>query len=117
MTRSARLQSAAFWLKEYGGNNVLRGYCKHYGVDWRCAAIELRRLGTAVDEEHFRRRAESEQQLVRVRKERKESKAAAEANSDWPPYESAFEAYLAGDFAALHALEHAPQNVRHAQLC
>ena len=109
MTRSARLQSAGSWLSNYDGNNVLRGYCRHYGVDWRCAVIELGRLGIKFDDEYLRRRAESEQQWVKARRTRKESKAA-EVREDWPPCESAFETYLAGDYAALHALEHAAQD-------
>ena len=34
LKRPARLQSAASWLKQYSGKNVLRGYCKHFGGDW-----------------------------------------------------------------------------------
>ncbi|MCG8648841.1 MAG: hypothetical protein MI861_03360 [Pirellulales bacterium] len=41
MNRSGRLQSAVSWLQEYKGSNLLRGYCKHFGVDWRCAAIAV----------------------------------------------------------------------------
>ena len=101
MNRSARLQSAVSWLKKYNGKNILRGYCKHFAVDWRCAAIELRQLGITLNEQHFSRRAETEL----ARRRRKGSQTTTETNSDWPPYESSFDAYLAGDYAAHYALE------------
>lgn len=25
----------------YTSKNILQGYCRHFGVDWRCAAAEL----------------------------------------------------------------------------
>ncbi|EMB18838.1 hypothetical protein RE6C_00471 [Rhodopirellula europaea 6C] len=28
-------------MPEYTGKNVLRGYCKHFGVDWRCASSAI----------------------------------------------------------------------------
>lgn len=105
MNRSARLQSALSWLKKYDGDNILRGYCKHFAVDWRCAAIELRQLGVTIDEQYLSRRAKSEQQLATARQKQRESQAATETNTEWPPYDSGFEAWLAGDYAALHALE------------
>jgi len=62
MKRPARLQSAVSWLKQYNGKNVLRGYCKHYGVDWRCAAIELKQLGVHLDPDYLTRREITNQQ-------------------------------------------------------
>lgn len=106
MNRSGRMQSAVSWLREYRGKNLLRGYCKHFGVNWRCAAIELRQLGGTIDEDYLEHRAETERQLVMARQKRRDSQAAIESDSKWPLYDSAFEAYLADDFAALHALEH-----------
>lgn len=105
MNRSRRLRSASSWLKEYNGNNILRGYCKHFAVDRRCAAIELRQLTVTIDEQYLQRRAESDRQLVLNRQRRKEPQAAVESDSECPSCDSAFEAYLAGDFAAPHAVE------------
>lgn len=105
MNRSGRLQSAKPWLKEYQGKNVLRGYCKHFNVDWRCAAIELLQLGVKLDEEYLQQRAVTEANLIEARRKRKESQAAFEADDTWPFYATAFEAYLAEDYAAMHALE------------
>ena len=105
MKRSARLQSAVSWLKEFEGNNVLRSYCKHYGVDWRCAAIELRRLGVELDPDYLSQRKQFDRQHISKRRQRREARKSEEATPDQIKYESAFDAYLAKDFAALHAME------------
>jgi hypothetical protein len=106
MKRSARLQSAVSWLKQFGGKNVLRGYCRHYGVDWRCAAIELRRLGVQLDPGYIQQRELTEQNLVAKRRERREAQNGEDPSQCWHEYETPFEAYLDGDYAALHHLEH-----------
>ena len=104
--RSARLQSAVSWLRRYGGKNLLRAYCKHYGVDWRCAAIELKQLGVHLDPEYLKRREVAEQQLANSRKQRREAHIGEELSERWHEYDSPLEAYLAEDYAALHAMEH-----------
>jgi len=43
-------------MASYSGKNILRGYCVHFGVDWRCAATaaaELKTLGVSLDSAHF----------------------------------------------------------------
>ena len=105
MKRSARLQSAALWLKEFEGKNVLRSYCKRYGVDWRCAAIELRRLGIKLDPAYLSEREQSERQLISKRRRRRDTSAREKSKSEPIEYETLFDAYLAEDFAALHAIE------------
>mgnify|MGYP006969420567 CR=1 FL=1 len=105
MKRSARLQSAVSWLKSFKGNNVLRGYCKHFGVDWRCAAIELRQLGVPLDSAYLNQREQSERQLVDERRRRRNTRAEQDSLPGPLEYESLLDAYLAGDFAALHVLE------------
>lgn len=42
MKRAGRPAAAKAWLASYSGKNVLRGYCVHFAVDWRCAAVELK---------------------------------------------------------------------------
>jgi hypothetical protein len=105
MKRSARLRSAVSWLKKFAGKSVLRGYCKHFGVDWRCAAIELRQLGVHLDSEYLKRREVSEQQLCNARKKRRESQVEEKLSERWYGYESTFETYLAEDYPALYAME------------
>jgi hypothetical protein len=105
MKRSARLRSAASWVKQYDGKNVLRGYCKYYGVDWRCAAIELKQLGVHLDPEYLKQREVTEQQLANSRKRRRSAENGGESSDSWHDYDSPLEAYLAEDYAALHAME------------
>ena len=105
MNRSARLQSAVLWLKEFEGQNVQRSYCKRYGVDWRCAAIELRRLGVELDPGYLSQREQSERQHISKRRQRREARSIGDASPDPIEYESIFDAYLSRDFAALHAME------------
>lgn len=52
MNRPARLQLAQAWLQKYSGKNVVRGYRKHFAVDWKCAAIELDMLGVELDRDY-----------------------------------------------------------------
>jgi hypothetical protein len=62
MTRDTRIQSAKQWLQTYTGKNIIRGYCKWFGVDSLAAVIELRQLGvpiTAAKEMEERRKAVS----------------------------------------------------------
>ncbi|NQU24891.1 MAG: hypothetical protein HQ567_26710, partial [Candidatus Nealsonbacteria bacterium] len=105
MKRPSRLQSAVSWLKQYGGGNVLRGYCKHFGVDWRCAATELKQLGVKLDPEYLRRRESTERQLANHRQRRRQPNADENAFCDSLEYDSPLAAYLAEDYAALYAME------------
>ncbi len=103
--RPTRLQSAVPWLKQLEGNNVLRSYCKRYGVDWRCAAIELKQLGIRLDSEYLNRRELSERKVVNERLRRRELLTIERSLRDSVEFESIFEAYLGKDFAAVHAME------------
>lgn len=105
MKRTARLQSAVHWLKQYSGKNILRGYCKHFGVDWRCAAAELKQLGVKLDPNYLRQREVTEQQVSATRKKRREVQPATALPESWHEYSSPLEAYLAEDYAALYGME------------
>lgn len=52
MRRPARLADARVWLPTYGGQNIVRGYARWYGVDLGCAIKELRLLGVKVSEDY-----------------------------------------------------------------
>ncbi|MCR9209722.1 MAG: hypothetical protein NXI28_15935 [bacterium] len=104
MKRAARLASAQSWLPKHTGKNVRRGYCKHFGVDWRCAAIELKTLGVTIDPEYLAKRETDEANEIRRRTERKQQRELNE-NAHWHPYIDQVPAFLAGDFAALHDLQ------------
>ncbi len=105
MKRSARLQSAVAWLKQFSGKNVLRGYCKHFGVDWRCAASELKQLGVQLSPGYLQQRELTEQKLAARRKERRKAQVVETASQCWYEYETPLDAYLEGDYAALHDME------------
>jgi hypothetical protein len=105
MKRSARLQSASPWLKQYQGRNILRGYCKHFGVDWRCAAVELKQLGVQLDPEYLKQREMSERQLANNQKRRRHARIGEDGSDRWYDYDSPWAAYLAEDYAALFAME------------
>lgn len=104
MTRQARLHSAKTWIPTYKGNRLLRGYCKHYGVDWRCAVIELTALGIKIDPSYVTARRRSEAELIRKRQTPRKNRAVSE-NGGCHGFTDAYSAYLAGDFPALHDLE------------
>ena len=108
MNRTARLQSAVKWLKEYDGKNYVRGYCRWFGVDWRSAAIELKQLGVKIDEKYLVQRAKTEQELIKNRKLKKKEQKIAESEREQSilgQYDPIFHACLAGDDAPLHAFE------------
>lgn len=104
MQRPARLASAKTWMASYSGKNILRGYCVHFAVDWRCAAAELKMLGIKLDPAYLSQRERTEAEQSRRRSERKQ-KQEADADQHWHPYTDSLSAYLAGDFEALHNLE------------
>lgn len=85
MDRASRLESAKAtgWVRAYTGKNVIRGYCKWYGVDVLCAVIELRQLGVTISEarEEELRRSTVSRSTAR-RKERVEKHTEAWCDSD-----------------------------------
>ena len=104
MTRLARLESARKWIPTYTGKHLLRGYCNHYAVNWRCAVIELKLLGISIDPGYIAKRERTEAELMKQRQTRKEERKSLQ-NLHWHPFTDAYSAYLAGDFAAFHDLQ------------
>lgn len=104
MKRPARLKSAKSWIPTCTGKNLVSGYCKHYAVDWRCAVIELTRLGIQIDPAYIAMRERTDAEHARQREARKEKRNAMR-NQHWHPYTDTFSAYLAGDYPALYDLE------------
>ena len=105
MNRAARLQSAVAWLKAFDGRHVLRSYCKRFGVDWRCAAVELQQLGVILDPEYLEARERSERQRIIAHKQLRDERDDQLHCRDSIEYETLLDAYLAGDFPALHQME------------
>lgn len=74
--RECRLDSAKEWIKNYSGNNVVKGYSKRYSVDKLCAIKELRMIGFEISEEfenQLRQSLESnKQKRLSLKKKRKD---------------------------------------------
>ncbi len=54
LKRKQRLVVAKDWVRTYPGKNVVRGYRKYFGVDWRCAVTELQMLGYHIPEDYIK---------------------------------------------------------------
>jgi hypothetical protein len=104
MKRAARLMSAKTWIPSYTGKKLLRGYCKHYGIQWRVAALELKLLGHEIDPEYLAARDLAEKLLAKQRRAKKARRMELR-NEHWHPFTDAYSAYLAEDYAAMHDLE------------
>lgn len=81
MTRTSRLQAAPHWISQYPGKNILRGYRRHFGVDFECAIKELTMLGITLDAQYLSQVCRSEQARIRHRQLRHQ--AALDRTSDW----------------------------------
>lgn len=78
MRRAARLQAAPSWLSRYGGNHLVRSYARWFGVDARCALMELRRLGVDFDPAYL----SALEETLRSSPARKRSRQADERSTD-----------------------------------
>lgn len=59
MKRDSRLQAAKHWIPKYEGENIIKGYSKHFGVNKLCAIKELEMLDYKLDPEYIKRLKES----------------------------------------------------------
>lgn len=94
MNRKARLQSARYWLSKYTGNNIIKGYRQHYGVDWFSAIKELRLLGVTLDDSYVTQL----QRSVEAHQKEKQSKKLKKKETIENLYKDSDEtfAYIAG---------------------
>jgi hypothetical protein len=80
LNRARRLQAAEKWLQKYTGNNIVRGYSKHFGVNLLCAASELQALGYEVIETYIQQLKADERRreaLALQRKRKREEQESA----------------------------------------
>ena len=86
MNRKQRLQSAQTFIQNFGGRNIARGYSRWYGVDRRCAVLELKMLGVRLKEDYvaavFVTARDQEERAIRARLEREAALEAEEVDSD-----------------------------------
>ncbi len=74
--RVQRLAAAPKWLPTYTGKDIVKGYRKHYGVDWQTAFTELELLGVAIDPVRKERTLQSVQQQATHRRQKKQERLA-----------------------------------------
>ena len=85
LSRQSRLQAAPYWIAQYPGNNILRGYRKHFGVDFECALKELTLLGIGFDVQsiHQWRQSFHEQQEYHRRRREAQRHQGAPHHHEW----------------------------------
>jgi hypothetical protein len=74
--RAQRLASAPQWLPTYTGKDIVKGYRKHYGVDWQTAFTELEMLGVAIDPARKEQTLQTVQQQAELRRQKKQERLA-----------------------------------------
>ena len=84
LKRPSRLQAARFWIPKYNGQNLVKGYSKHFGVDKLCAVKELTLLGYKINDEYVKQLKCSLENQIRMNQKRKELR---KENSNITTYE------------------------------
>ena len=95
MDRKRRLGSAKQWLPTYEGKNIIKGYKKHYGVDWICAITELELLGVDLDPEYVKQLKITVKNQIIARQRQKESRKLEQEIDNFPYSDETF-AFIAG---------------------
>jgi hypothetical protein len=95
MNRVRRLQSAEHWIPTYSGKSIIRGYRKHYGVDWLCAIKELEMLGVPLDHERVEQLIRNVEGQIRAKQRAQLEKKNRELQALWEDSDDTF-AYIAG---------------------
>ena len=97
MTRQNRFQHVrdTNWLKRYRGKNIVKGYCKWFGVDQICAVTELRMLGTKISEEKETEIRKAVEDRTHARRRQKEAAAQKKLDDLYIDSDEAF-AFIIG---------------------
>jgi len=83
--RAQRLEAAKSWLPTYEGKDIVEGYRKRYGVDFRCAFTELEMLGIEIDPARKERTLRDVEWQAEIRRQKKLERAAElEGAFGWP---------------------------------
>ena len=89
LKKSSRLQAAKCWIAKYDGENLVKGYSKHFAVDKLCAVEELRVLGYEINEEYVEQlkcSIEMQRQLNQKRRVLKEERLDIEGKEIFQVY-------------------------------
>lgn len=72
LKRSGRLQAAKHWIPKYEGENIVKGYAKHFAVDKICAVKELEMLGYTIKDTYKQELKDAEMQKQREAEKQKQ---------------------------------------------
>lgn len=92
--RRQRLDAAKHWLPDFEGGNIARAYCKHYGIDWVSAFVELEILGVKIDPIYKEKVLESVRTQTETKRRKRLQKTIEEDNLPFDQDENF--AYIAG---------------------
>ncbi|MCC5912563.1 MAG: hypothetical protein JJT76_19260 [Clostridiaceae bacterium] len=95
MKRTSRLQATRGWISKYEGENIVRGYSKHFAVDKLCATKELQILGIHIDPEYIKQLKETLKGQEKARKLLKLQKEQERASIKYSDSDDTFY-YIAG---------------------
>jgi hypothetical protein len=95
MDRKRRLASAKHWLLIYKGKNIIKGYKKHYDVDWSCAIKELELLGVDLDPEYVKQLKITSKNHIIARQRKKKNRKLEQEIENFPYSDETF-AFIAG---------------------
>lgn len=81
MRRNERLQAGPQWIAGYPGQDIVRGYRRHFGVDLPCAVKELQLLGVPLDPKRVQQILANHLAHLEAVRQRKAAKQANELTS------------------------------------
>ena len=75
--REKRLTKARKWLQTYNGTHIVRGYRKHFKLDFTTAINDMEAIGAITPEEAAVRRESEAHRIEQIRRKREERKIQA----------------------------------------
>jgi predicted nucleotidyltransferase len=96
LKRKQRLVVAKDWVRTYRGKNLVRGYRKHFGVDWLCAVTELQMLGYHIPEDYIKQLQMDEDRRRKVNEDRRRKREAEQVSETLGMYSNEYFYYIAG---------------------
>lgn len=95
LKRKQRLVVAKDWVRTYRGKNLVRGYRKYFGVDWRCAVTELQMLGCHIPEDYIKQLQMAEDGRQKAKAERKRKREAEQLSENFDANSNEYFYYIA----------------------
>jgi hypothetical protein len=90
LKRSSRLQAARHWIPKYEGQNLVKGYSKHFAVDKLCAVKELTLLGYKINEEYVEQLKHNIELQIKMKQKKKELREENIRITEYEAYENMF---------------------------